>query len=76
MKKKEPNLNMSDEEVDEYLNHLPLDPDRPMLEQLEEAALALGDQGLKWLQKHFYRDPEALSVLTSFRLGRSTKIKL
>ena len=43
------------------LMHMPLDPDRPMLEQLEERA-ALDDEDLSLLEKKIYQNPERLSL--------------
>jgi len=56
--------------------HMPLDPNRPMLEQMEERAMQeaeLGnDRDLKLLEKKIYRNPERMSLLTGVN---STKPK-
>ena len=51
---------------------MPLDPNRPMLEQLEEAAL-VSDRDCEWLDKYVYQHPERLSVLTPIRLALPTE---
>ena len=43
-----------------------LDPNRPMLEQLEQEAL-LDDQASEWLEENVYQRPDRLSVLTPNR---------
>ena len=55
---------------------MPLDPDRPMLEQLEEAAASSqDDRDREWLDKNIYQRPDRLSELISTRLAPSAKIK-
>ena len=45
---------------------MPLDPDRPMLEQLEEAAaLSQDDRDREWLDKNIHQRPDRLSELIS-----------
>lgn len=41
------------------LMHIPLDPDRPILEQLEERA-ALDDEDLSLPEKKIYQNPERI----------------
>ena len=55
-----------------HVARMPLDPDRPMLEQLEEEAAKDG-QALGWLQKNVYDHPERLSILTPIRLPHSAE---
>lgn len=55
---------LSPEEVDDFLNHMPLDGNRPWLEQFEEAASELGMAGLEWLQRTFYSKPDLMRELT------------
>jgi hypothetical protein len=47
---------------------MPLDADRPMLEQLEEATL-VDDDSASWLDQNVMAEPERLSILTPIRLG-------
>lgn len=55
---------------------MPLDPNRPMLEQLEEAAnSSQDDRDREWLDKNIYQRPDRLSELISTRLAPSAKIK-
>lgn len=53
------------------LARLPVDPDEPLLAQLEQAALS-DDQGLSWLEENVYRRPERLSLLTPIRLASTS----
>ncbi|MCL4197714.1 MAG: hypothetical protein KJZ69_09515 [Phycisphaerales bacterium] len=54
----------------EFLRDLKLDPDRPMLDQLEEFILGLDEeeyaQAFAWLEQNIYNNPQAMSVLTPY----------
>ena len=53
-----------------YVSTMPLDLDRPMLEQLEAAAVSSpDDQDSEWLVKRIYRNPRIMSLLTGIRLA-------
>ena len=65
-----PKKNPYDLELDPA--HMELDPDRPFLEQFEEAAL-ISDQALEWLKKEIYDHPDRLSLFSNIRLVKDSE---
>ena len=57
------------------IEQLPVDGDRPLLEQLEEYAESdPTGRDLEWLIKNVYERPDRMSVLTPVRIHPSVKV--